>query len=362
MSHLWPAVWRDKLNTSGFGKMILLGKSPNQGAMASYEDGTASCPEFYAIKRRVNGTILSSTDFDNAKPGFFEKLLGRSTTLKAALYALRRKADYEHIYTTGEELGVALLLGLKFSNWKGKVHMVVHACNSAKRRAMFRFLGDRHVGSYICVSSTQANILTEKVGLPADKVHFWYNWVDTNFYDPRKADVSKTQGYIFSCGLENRDYATLQAASASLPYSFLVQASGFFSAQPGEHDTEGNNFTVNRTKVPFEELRSLYAGARFVVVPLNAVEYAAGVTGILEAMSMGKALVVTDSPGIRDYFVHEESALVVPPNDPTALAKAIAKLWEDDELRDRMGARNRQWCIDNAAVEDYATKVGEQMR
>ena len=330
--------------------------------MASYEDGTASCPEFYAIKRRVNGTILSSTDFDKAKTGVFEKLLGRSATFKAALCALRRKADYDHIYTTGEELGVALLLGLKFSNWRGKVHMVVHACNSAKRRAMFRFLGDRHVGSYICVSSPQANILKEKVGLPADKVHFWYNWVDTGFYDPGKADVTKAQNYIFSCGLENRDYATLQAASASLPYSFLVQASGFFSAQPGEQDTEGSNFTVNRTKVPFEALRNLYAGARFVVVPLNAVEYAAGVTGILEAMSMGKALIVTDSPGIRDYIVDGQSALVVPPNDPAALARAIEQLWEDNELRESMGARNRQWCINNAAVADYANKVAAQMR
>jgi len=43
----------------------------------------------------------------------------------------------------------------------------------------------------------------------------------------------------------------------------------------------------------------------------------------LEAMACGAPVVLTDSRGVRDYAVHGENCLMVPPRDPTALAKAM---------------------------------------
>jgi GT2 family glycosyltransferase len=52
----------------------------------------------------------------------------------------------------------------------------------------------------------------------------------------------------------------------------------------------------------------------------------------LEALACGTALVTTDNGGCREYAIDEETALVVPPRDAAAMARAIRRLLEDDEL------------------------------
>jgi glycosyltransferase involved in cell wall biosynthesis/GT2 family glycosyltransferase len=52
----------------------------------------------------------------------------------------------------------------------------------------------------------------------------------------------------------------------------------------------------------------------------------------LEAMACGVPLVTTDNGGCREYAIHEQTALVVPPKDPVAMAGAIRRLLNDDVL------------------------------
>jgi glycosyltransferase involved in cell wall biosynthesis len=57
---------------------------------------------------------------------------------------------------------------------------------------------------------------------------------------------------------------------------------------------------------------------------------------LLEAMSKGMAIASFDCPtGPRDVLVHGENGLLLPPEDPGALAAGIRRLIEDGELRQR---------------------------
>ncbi|MFO0982769.1 MAG: glycosyltransferase [Planctomycetota bacterium] len=56
----------------------------------------------------------------------------------------------------------------------------------------------------------------------------------------------------------------------------------------------------------------------------------------LEALACGTPLVTTDSGGCREYAIHEETALVVPPRDPRALADAIQRMLADAALASRL--------------------------
>jgi glycosyltransferase involved in cell wall biosynthesis len=58
----------------------------------------------------------------------------------------------------------------------------------------------------------------------------------------------------------------------------------------------------------------------------------------VEAMACGCALVTTDNGGSRDYAVDGETALVVPPGDPMALALAGERLLRDGAARTRLAA------------------------
>lgn len=56
----------------------------------------------------------------------------------------------------------------------------------------------------------------------------------------------------------------------------------------------------------------------------------------LEALASGVPLVTTDNGGCREYAIHEETALIVPPDDHEAMAAAIARLRADPELCGRL--------------------------
>lgn len=55
----------------------------------------------------------------------------------------------------------------------------------------------------------------------------------------------------------------------------------------------------------------------------------------LEAMACGAPVVTTDSQGVREFARDEENCLMVPPRDPDALAEAILRLIDDQELANR---------------------------
>jgi glycosyltransferase involved in cell wall biosynthesis len=62
----------------------------------------------------------------------------------------------------------------------------------------------------------------------------------------------------------------------------------------------------------------------------------------LEAMAWGVPHVVSDSGGMRETVVSEETGLVVPKNDPAALAAAAVRLLSDGALRERLVAAGRE--------------------
>ena len=65
-------------------------------------------------------------------------------------------------------------------------------------------------------------------------------------------------------------------------------------------------------------------------------------TVLLEAMARGLPVISTDIVGIPELVQHRNTGLVVPPDDPPALAHAVLDLRRDDLLRKRLGAAARE--------------------
>lgn len=63
---------------------------------------------------------------------------------------------------------------------------------------------------------------------------------------------------------------------------------------------------------------------------------------LLEAMAHGMAVVATDVGGIPEVVADGEDGLLVPPEDPDALAEALCRLAAEPELRRRLAAAARR--------------------
>ncbi len=77
---------------------------------------------------------------------------------------------------------------------------------------------------------------------------------------------------------------------------------------------------------------------------------------LLEAMSAGQAIAATEVGGVPDVVDDGVEALLVPPEDPAALAAAISRIAADGALRERLGRAARA-----RAAEMGADRVAERI-
>jgi glycosyltransferase involved in cell wall biosynthesis len=100
------------------------------------------------------------------------------------------------------------------------------------------------------------------------------------------------------------------------------------------------------------------ASASVVVVPLEPrQDRGSGQTTYLNAMALGKAVIVTDVAGVRDYIRDGETGLIVPPEDPRSLADALRRLLGDPDYAARLGAAARHDAIERFGPDRYVEQL-----
>jgi len=98
-----------------------------------------------------------------------------------------------------------------------------------------------------------------------------------------------------------------------------------------------------------EDLPSIYSSCSIFAFPTM---YGEGVpTVLLEASACSRPLIATDVPGCRDVIAYGINGLLVPPNDPQALADAIEKLLANPGLRDDMGKAGRKLALEKFSLD-----------
>ena len=100
-------------------------------------------------------------------------------------------------------------------------------------------------------------------------------------------------------------------------------------------------------EVSDSELPDTYRRATVFVMPSRADYHAGSVEGFgivyLEASASGLPVVAARSRGAAEAVLENETGLLVPPDDPPALAEALLRLLDDPEMRQRMGRAGRRW-------------------
>jgi len=82
----------------------------------------------------------------------------------------------------------------------------------------------------------------------------------------------------------------------------------------------------------------------------------------VEAAACGVAQVAGNSGGAAEAVAAGETGLVIDdPRDHHAVARAFAKLLDDDDLRQRMGVASRQRAVEEFSYEVLAERLGKSL-
>ncbi len=198
----------------------------------------------------------------------------------------------------------------------------------------------RSASAVVCFAEAQRERLVAQTGIAPERVHTVLLGVDERFYTP---SPPPGDGYVLAVGRDlGRDYATFLRAVEGLGLPAVIVASA--------RNLAGLDVPTSvevRLDVSYEELRSLYAGAACVVIPTRREEYrygadCSGQTVLVDAMAMGRPIVLTERATLREYVDDGRSALTVPPEDPGALRAALERLLGDRGLAESLGAAARQ--------------------
>jgi glycosyltransferase involved in cell wall biosynthesis len=177
--------------------------------------------------------------------------------------------------------------------------------------------------------------------------------VDTSFFAPDRV-VAAPHAMICSAGLEFRDYDTLVHAEEGTKLRTVIAAASNWSRRRNALAGRQLPANIETCQLGFADLRQLYADAEFVVMPLIETDFQAGVTTILEAMAMARAVVCTRTTGQTDVIVDGITGLYVRPHDASDLRATIERLHGDQELAARLGGAARQYVVEHCDTAVYA--------
>jgi Glycosyl transferases group 1 len=122
---------------------------------------------------------------------------------------------------------------------------------------------------------------------------------------------------VFASGNSLRDYGPLLDAAPGIPAPVVLA-----TTQVDRNARLAPN--VRAGPLPHADCVDELRRARVVVVPLAENRWrSAGQQTYLNAMALGKAVVVTDTMGVRDYVEDGVTGLIVAPGDARAMGEAV---------------------------------------
>ena len=308
----------------------------------------------------------------------------RTFTLRARRLLAGRRGDFDLVHDN-QSLGSGLV-GMMKDGWPliATIHHPItvdreldlaHATTFRRRLTLRRWYGfinmqtrvARQVPRVITVSESSRGDIADQLGVELSRMSVVPVGVDESVFRPRP-EVARVRGRIMT------------TASADVPMKGLVPLLEALAKVRTERD-DAHLVVIGRLKegsrvpevlerlalgdavrfvtgISDDELAGWYGSAELAIVPSL---YEGFSLPAIEAMSCGVPLVATTGGALPEVVGPDgESALLVEPNDPGALAVAMLRALGDPELRARLGAAGRRRTIERFTWPVTARDTAEQ--
>jgi len=210
-----------------------------------------------------------------------------------------------------------------------------------------------------CISKAEQAFLSRC--FPERPVQYLPFGVDAGFWCPGLPSRNNG-GYVLAIGNDlHRDWKTLVAAwSGDLPRLKIVTS---LAVPPAPANVEVIRGDWRSQLVSDADIRDLYRGADFVIIPLRDTIQPSGQSACLQAMACGKAVILSDIAGLwsRELMIDNEAVVLTPPGDAAALAERARKLMNVPGLTRRLGEAARRVVENHLNAERMADALLEMV-
>lgn len=265
----------------------------------------------------------------------------------------RRSGTGEVILAWDERAGVPLAL----SSQQPVVSGVIWLTDAQRRRRWSEWAARRALqrcGAVWALSSAQLPELRENWQVNPRRLHHLPFGVDAAFWS---ASGPGEVGRVLVVGNDrDRDHATAVRAAGLAQRA--VRSLRLRLVTHHQVDVPGD-LGDQRQQLSHGDLRREYQRARVCAVAVKPNLHCSGITTVLEAMACGRPVVVTDTPGMRDYVSDGEHGLLVPPGDAEAMADAITALLRDPDRAQALGSAGRERVAKAFTTRAQAARLAE---
>ena len=331
-------------------RVLLVGKGPpDRGGISAFIGALLDGP--LAARHELRFCNLTR-DAKREAGRFTTANVARTLTDARAVWREAAGADVVHIHTALVPAVTLMRAGSLAAAARARgVPVVLHAhsgwverwiTTSAKRayaRAMLA--GVNHV---VTMSNPSADAIAAAIG--RSKVTVLDNWVDLEAFAPAPPTDRVTRVLFAGLltprkGLGDLLRACAALATGGVEHELLIAGGTPDEGASAEDGVRGIACPTARYlgPLPHEDMAALYRDADVFCLPSW---FEAMPLSILEAMASGLPVVATtvgDIPRLVDDGV---TGILVPPNDPAALAQALRELVADPERRRQMGKAGRR--------------------
>lgn len=217
---------------------------------------------------------------------------------------------------------------------------------------------------------SRGDVVARRFGVPKEIFHFWRDGIDHSIVgDRRRSPAAKV-----SLGLE-ADRFVVTSASRLSPEKNLERLIDMLDELQGDHPELDLLFVGDGPSRKSLEARAQCSRARHRIHFLGAVPretmpdiFAASdvfasvsdrtnmTNAVLEAMAAEIPIVAFDTGDTSKVVRHEETGLLISPDDSDGLARAVSRLAQDPRLRSKLGSAGR------ARVESSFETIEQRVR
>jgi glycosyltransferase involved in cell wall biosynthesis len=228
-----------------------------------------------------------------------------------------------------------------------------------KNNLRTRWLYNRRVDGVVAISRTIANLLGQ-AGVDSNKIRLIYSGIDPDRFERRRGAAS-TRGDPWVVG-------TIAAMEARKGHRFLLEAAARLKSQGCkiEYRLAGDGPLLDQLKQLANKL-GLAGDVRFCGFVADTSAFLADIdlfvlpslheglgVAALEAMAAGLPVIASGIGGLAESVIDSLTGFLVAPQDPFALADAIARLTRDRAAAEIMGRRGAERVRDCFTLERMA--------